>query len=364
MMYGRAQLDFIRSTRASIDEHGCHFFDDKDWRNLSVKGGRHVGLNGPLLHTSSFYVKSLASWVPHLLIPGFVPSCPKCGHSKKVDPTKSTWIPNPKTLFGIRGHRYLDTKLYPCKECQKSFTGYNLKSMQIDSHKIIGFFNFNISKHFALDDDLYNEIVNSGDEPTASLQRRLEQNVKDQYFSDYQYFLFAVKIQRIRVIPQDRSVIDLQQPTLEKHLRPILKQTQEERELKRLKQQMDNKVWALGCAEKRIADDIDFNKLLLKKKNRNGRDQLLPGLGEKKLRQLIQLGVTNGRLLLEFDDQDNFFVDQKNRTPLPAWKELVIKEFDQRSKFLELARSQKTVAENAYFVLRNKNQETKKSLRI
>jgi hypothetical protein len=40
-------------------------------------------------------------------------------------------------------------------------------------NKLLGFFTFNLSTHFAVDEELYNEIVNSGDEPSTSLQWRL-----------------------------------------------------------------------------------------------------------------------------------------------------------------------------------------------
>ena len=82
MKYGKAQDDFVKHIRASIDANPDHFFDDKDWRNLTIKGGRHVGLTNRKLEAASFYVKPVAAWVPHLLIPGHVPSCPKCEQAR------------------------------------------------------------------------------------------------------------------------------------------------------------------------------------------------------------------------------------------------------------------------------------------
>jgi hypothetical protein len=198
MSYGPAQDRFIKSIRSAID-HDHHYFDDKDWRNLTIKGGRHVGLANKKLITSDFYVKPVAAWVPHLLIPNHLPSCPNCQHSKSIDVSKAKWITNPKILYGLNGHRYLDTKMYYCNGCTGSFTGYNLKSMQIDAKKLTGFFTFNVSNHFAVDDELYNGIVNSGDESSASIERRIAQNYKDKYFADVLYWLNAVIAQMVRM---------------------------------------------------------------------------------------------------------------------------------------------------------------------
>jgi hypothetical protein len=101
MKYGKAQDDFVKHIRALIDANPQHFFDDKDWRNLTIKGGRHVGLTNRKLEAASFYVKPVAAWVPHLLIPGHVPSCPKCEHARSVDTNKSKWIANPKILITV-----------------------------------------------------------------------------------------------------------------------------------------------------------------------------------------------------------------------------------------------------------------------
>jgi hypothetical protein len=198
--YGIAQSEHIRKTWAQIDANPKTFFSNKDWRNIIPNGGRYVSLNdNRKLHVASFDVKPIACWVPHLLIPNFIPSCPHCGKCKYVDHNNHKWITTPKILFGVRGHRYLDTKLYYCRSCDKRFAGYNMKSLQLDSKHILGFFNFNLSHHFAVNNALYSDIVNSANQPMAQIYQRLAQNVTDQYLSDHQYYLYAVKCKKVKV---------------------------------------------------------------------------------------------------------------------------------------------------------------------
>jgi hypothetical protein len=68
----------------------------------------------------------------------------------------------------------------------------------------------------------------AGDEPSASLERRLEQNIEDQYFSDFQYYLFAVKLERVRVVQDSQHSSSSRfttNHTLDKHLQPMPKPT-------------------------------------------------------------------------------------------------------------------------------------------
>ena len=55
----------------------------------------------------AFYVKPLACWIPHVLIPNHVPTCPHCKEKKFVNPQKARWINSPKILYGKDRHRYM-----------------------------------------------------------------------------------------------------------------------------------------------------------------------------------------------------------------------------------------------------------------
>ena len=101
--YGSAQLSFIRKTRKAIDNDAKSFFACNNWRNITPNTGKN---DSGILDPSSkrtckaelFYIKAIASWIPHKLIPGHVPSCPQCGKNRHVDVSKARWVNSPKIL--------------------------------------------------------------------------------------------------------------------------------------------------------------------------------------------------------------------------------------------------------------------------
>ena len=160
--HGPAQEEFIRTTRSAIDANPKDFFKGKDWRHITPNAGRYSILKKQL-DASSFCIKPVAAWVPHLIIPGFRPSCPHCKTPEHVDVNNSRWISKPRTLHGIRSHHCLDTKLYHCLKYKKHFTGHNkdLMSNERDANQLMGLFNFQLARTFALDEDACGAIVNS-----------------------------------------------------------------------------------------------------------------------------------------------------------------------------------------------------------
>ena len=345
--YGVAQAQFIKSIRQSIDADQGLFFQDKDWRMLTVKGGRYVGLGHSRVDTNSFYVKPVAAWVPHLLIPGHVPCCPKCKHSRSVDCSKAIWIPTPKILYGLSGHRYLDTKSYPCAGCGGRFAGYNIDSMIADGNKLMGFFFFNVSRQFAIDDELFNEIMNSGEETTSTIYRRLSQNIKDRYFADFQYYLFAVRNNQVVVAASSRNTTphDSSQATLDKHLQPIQNESEQQRLAKNLKTLWQKKKYKSATAEAAMNDDIDFKRLLKVKMIRNERLTLLPKLGVSKLKRLMDEKIMNAKQLLQFEDTSGKFRDKSGRSTLEIWKRVVENEYKIREMALKVAQAEAWEAE-------------------
>lgn len=225
--YGAAQRLFIKTTREDIDLNQHNHFQCKDWRNLTPLGGKYVSLNSDKkLDTDSFYVKPIASWVPHLLIPWCVPSCPNCKANTHVDIASSRWVQFPKLLFGVKSHRYLDTKLYPCRACNKEFTGYHKHSIEIDAKVIIGYFNFYLAGKCAVDDELYSFIVDWPDTSSARIARHLQKISAHNYFSDYQLFLHAVRAEKIKSAPTcSVSEFDKCQPTISEALAEQVKNT-------------------------------------------------------------------------------------------------------------------------------------------
>jgi hypothetical protein len=148
--YCRAQQDFIDRIRQKVDSEDV-FFHHQDWRMIKPNTGRYCSLTRKV-YAENFYIHPLAVWVPDKLLPRFVPSCPHCQSSCFVQPSKAQWIRYPKILYGLKGHRYLDTKLYPCNACRRHFAGYNPESMKIDMHLYMGYFNFHFSGRFAVEE--------------------------------------------------------------------------------------------------------------------------------------------------------------------------------------------------------------------
>jgi hypothetical protein len=204
------------------------------------------------------------------------------------------------------------------------------------------FFTFNISRSFAIDDELYSEIVNSGHEATASLAKRLTQNIKDQYLLDFQYYLCAVRLKRVKLVPSNTVPNNSTQMTLDQHLVPIAKMNSSQimSRLKMLQAQTKDRKEKLAIARATVEDVIDFQSLIKKKGPRNDRTPLLPGIGVKKLRQLCDKGIVDARSLLNFDDVNGDFKNQLGRSILPTWKKIAETEYEKRRINYSVAQQQ------------------------
>jgi hypothetical protein len=127
---GEAQWSFILKTRSAINNDPKLFFKSHNWRCIELTtGGRFDSLildwSANKTSVNHFYLKPVAAWVPHLLIPKQTPSCPHCKKSTDVNVVKARWINFPKILFGTSRYCYLTTVLYPCSLCGRRFAGYN-----------------------------------------------------------------------------------------------------------------------------------------------------------------------------------------------------------------------------------------------
>lgn len=168
--YGPAQQAFITATRKLIDVI-VDFFQKNDWQRM--RHCSHFSLVAPKkLSVDSFYVKDMAVWLPHMILPHYTPSCSKCGLKTAVDPCRYRWVENPKLLHGVKSHRCLDTVYYYCGECNKEFTGLNPSTLTTDAQEITGILNFWTSNGFAIDEELYSHIdIHSSDTTSLTHQR-------------------------------------------------------------------------------------------------------------------------------------------------------------------------------------------------
>ena len=330
--YCDAQRQFIKDARGLIDIKQHAYFDTVDWRNVTPAGGKHIGLtSGKKAQTDSFYVKSVAPWVPHLLIPQHVPSCPRCKKNTHVDTASARWVAFPKLLYDLTTHKYLDTKLYPCLACNQEFTGYNKESLAVDAKVIVGYFNMYLAGKHTVTPELYSFIVNSLDTSSARIARHLQKLYADNYLSDYQIFLHAVRAERIKSAPtQAVSHFDMRQPTIMAALdEQRANATPVNRVRDSLLREIRNLKWLVQSAEAALdlsedgpaRNKLCFRRLLKDKRSRNNQKQPLPSIGVGKLQQLIDLGVNNAVELLQFDDVDGVFWSQRTRDQkLNSWK--------------------------------------------
>jgi hypothetical protein len=326
-----AQWDFIQKTRAAIDNDARGFFRTHNWRNIAPTGGTHESnlLNTGTRKTSveSFYVKGMACWIPHQLINNHIPSCPTCESNKDVDVVKGRWINCPKVLFGIGTHRYFDTMLYLCVKCKRHFAGYNKKSMQLDAHVYYSYFNFFLGKGFALDEQLYRYLVlHASTESTSLIARKLKAMAYEGYFDDYQLYMQAVGVAKIRPLAKKHKTIvdylpeaDGLHPTL---LAATRKKNDLGSKLQRLKMQCQG-------AKLRFEANYEFRHMLNDKDNHNihGCNNKMKSLGSTKMRKLIANGILSTRQLLRASPASYpKFYNKKGYSVLPAWK-AIVKEF-------------------------------------
>jgi hypothetical protein len=336
--FGTAQLWHIKKVRAAIDNDHRAFFAEKDWRNVIPRRGRY---DSSILHKNSkattrvdhFYIKPVAVWVPHLLKPNHVPCCPHCKRNTHVDVVKSRWINYPKVLYGIQSHKYLDTKLYPCKKCNKHFAGYNRLSMQLDATTYHGIFDFYVGHGYAVDEELFGTILEqSAEQSTASIYKRLKRLAYNKYYSDYRLYLAAVGTEKIEVAPRKGS-----------RMTDFMSDPLEDAEMKRLRKSKVDKASAMNLAllrrnnaQQMAESDVSFESMLSKKDNHNihGEANILRGLGGTKLRYLMnELQVFSMKQLQQLDPRK--FPRQEEK--IIGWQLKVDEFYEARLERLDVA---------------------------
>ena len=301
--YCNAQAIFIKSVREAMDADAKKFLHDKDWRNILPKSARQGTASKKQLDVSSLYVKPVACFLPHAIIPGHIPVCPRCESADKVDTHGSyvRWIRTPKTLFGLNTHRYLDTKFYWCSACRKRFAGYDKRSMQLSAKVWLGYFPFNLSDRFAVDDELYSFLINSANETTSNIHKKLNQMVTDKYYETFQYYLYLVRSKRIR--PRNLSTGNGDgQRRIDNMLGPQQKESANRRKLRLARERLQCVRQKIQSEHSKLDSGLPFQRLLDEKTNRNNLGVNLPYLGVSKLQRLIDMGISSGSELLESDE--------------------------------------------------------------
>ena len=272
--YGDAQARFIATVRSEIDSNPKAFFGNKDWSWITSPGGVNCNLHGvedSSLYADTFYVKDLAVWIPHLLIPNFRPSCPTCETNKYTSHPESNldWISRPKILYGLSRHRYLDTVYYLCKNCSKKFTGYNEASMHLDAKHLIGLFNYRLGNGYAIDDELYSFIISHSNETTASIYHRLGLLATDKWIDDSMFYYKAVTLKKVSEHSSPPEEAGKKQTTIDSYFEKGIKETSLQKKHKSAKNLLASVQRQLDSKVNSFEGDVDFIDIFRLKENRN-----------------------------------------------------------------------------------------------
>ena len=180
---------WLKGCLSRRQEGSCGIFKKNDWTKVQPKRSRDVSLLSMADHAlkaDSFCVEDIAVWVPHSIIPSFVPSCPGCKSNVCVQVNTGTgldWVKHPKMLCGLNKHRCLDTVFCSCDSCHSKFAGHNERSMEIDGEQILGLFNMHIAKGFAVDEDLFSCILTHSADSTSTIHKRLSLVASEKWLS-------------------------------------------------------------------------------------------------------------------------------------------------------------------------------------
>lgn len=337
--YSKVQRAFIEDIRGKVESQGRDFFYNHDWREIKPKSGVYCSLQKKV-YPESFYVKPLAVWVPHLLFEDFVPTCPHCKSKRNVNVTQARFQNSPKVLFGIEGHRYLDTVLYPCNLCKRRFTGYHPGTIKLDMDRYQGFFNFFFSGRFAIDEDLYSFIVGCYELKPQRIYNVLESLAVDRYLNNYNLYLHAVSEKKIKLARPNVTDDDRRQRTLHAtHEDNPVQQSDREKKLRKLKIQLNSKKMVLANLQLKSNNDICFKGLTKVKSSRREHteknQEMLPALGIGKLKKLMGTGIMNARQLMDCDFMPHEWCKNEHlRNRFKQLKEMAKKIFDDRNRKL------------------------------
>ena len=340
--YGEAQRLFIKETRSSVAHGLGGYFKDVNWSRISPckRGGRAVALNGTghaSVCAESFCVKDIAVWTPHLIMPGFVPSCPRCQSSEHVDVNgKLNFVARPKILHGLNKHRCLDTVCYHCRDCNGDFAGYNEKSLEVDANELIGIFNVHVSSGFAVSEELCSYIINHSNDPTATIHKRLMLMLSDQHIADAMCCYKCVQLKKIKPHDPNAQQSNHRQLTIDhfcsdqSSASPALKKQRSlEKEIKLLG--MDIK-----SLENKCNGDIEFIDVFRMKKSRNHRQLPFKGLGEEKLLRCVHRKITTAKELIEHDGGDPAILPQWKHVCQTCFDNLKLRITNQKNKLEKL----------------------------
>jgi hypothetical protein len=296
--FGEAQMEHIRQYRRLIDDSQCEEFY-KNWRSVLISKPT-IGPKRAKVSPSDYYIRASAVWIPHIVIPDYVPCCPCCKSSASVDVSKSRWVQYPTLCYSRPNQKYLDTVTYPCTACKKQFRGTNLESMALDESGVVrAVFRFRILHRCAVDEELFLDIVKRPLEATNSIFNHLRSQSAQRYVSDVIEFLIQVKYENANA-PSSRPISSymVNRGASKKGNDTTGMSTSVRSDARNQRLEIIALEGKLAGLEQALADDLLFADVAKSKQARKG-TQSLAGFGKARIEKLASVGIISARQLLD-----------------------------------------------------------------
>jgi len=308
--YGTAQAEFIEKTRCNVKDDPT-ILRGINWRRISYSAN-HLSLTGAKkISVNSFYVKDIAIWLPHVLIPEYTPTCHRCEEKGGVDVSRWSWVAFPKILHGLHTHRYLDSVEYFCLNCGKEFQAWNEDTLRLDGEEVTGVLNFRLSSGLAVDEELYSFIVSHSTDTTTLTHQRIKDLQTDFWVNQAAAYHRAILANRVKPVPRKGpiEVIFSEKP-----------ETERQKKRKALRWEHTKLARQLASVQSSFDADVSFVSITKRKENRNIVGEIFPGIGKAKCNTLIRNGIRSAKALLDYEGD----------TPAIkySWKGIVQKHYD------------------------------------
>lgn len=128
-----AQKSFIQNLRSRMKAaNGVSHIPEFASTYYIVQPPYHRPPSSQLPDPSALWLQKVGMWAPHLLRHRIMPPCP-VNESHKVSP--KDWAPVPRLVFDLHHHWLLDSYVYSCEDCSKTFRGTSpdsIKKMPLD----------------------------------------------------------------------------------------------------------------------------------------------------------------------------------------------------------------------------------------
>jgi len=300
--HGPAQAEFIDVTRKAIKRGPRLFFVDKDWGHVkhATATPRCMLLTGKKsIRPEHFYVKDIAAWVPHLLTPNYVPTCPRCGQKSGVNVDRFRFVENPKILCGIHTHRCLDTVHCTCGDCKGDFAGWRPDCLQLDAKEIAGILNFRMSRGFAVDENLCSFIISHATDTAVSMHKKLRQMTATNWINDATFCCRATLSKKVK--PKNHV---FKEGSNQQSLDSIVAPVGTNKKIASLRERVTSIQRELDDKTRQCQGCISFHHICNEKQNRNQIGSRLPGVGKAKCHILVDRGINATRDLLECEGSD------------------------------------------------------------